>query len=60
MALGTLGVGKSHLMNTLAGSGNFKVGDSAESVTKGFSILNVGSMTLIDTPGLNDMDIPLL
>ena len=37
MALGTLGVGKSTLMNAIANNITFKTSDSAESVTKGFS-----------------------
>ena len=61
IALGTLGVGKSTLMNAFSASktGEFAVGDGAESVTKEFKAFDMGDLTLIDTPGLNDVDIPL-
>ena len=64
VVLGTLGIGKSTLLNRIAGGENFKTSDDAEGCT-----LKPGSVkyyhggkatTVIDTAGLNDPGMPLI
>ena len=60
MVLGTLGTGKSTLMNRLHG-GDTNVFDASYSefgVTQKPEIIELENFTLIDTPGLNDPKIP--
>lgn len=58
LVLGTLGIGKSTLLNTLGGS--FVTSDDVEGCTQEFMINNeVPNFDLVDAPGLNDMDMPL-
>jgi len=51
LVLGNTGVGKSALLNALAGQDAFKVGDGIISETKQSSYTTINNMLMIDTPG---------
>ena len=61
--MGTLGIGKSTLLNKIAGGENFETSDSADGCTQNPSSITYQSggkaTTVIDTAGLNDTALPL-
>ena len=60
MVLGSIGDGKSTMLNRLAGQeGMFRAARSVKSVTQHPKVCELNCYNLIDTPGLNDARIPL-
>jgi small GTP-binding protein len=62
--MGTLGIGKSSLMNWIADKECFKVSDQAEGCTQEWNEVTFeedgNEIILVDTPGTNDPNIPHL
>ena len=59
LAMGTLGVGKSTVLNRILGSAKFECSDRPTGVTQDFAAYETADFTILDTPGLNDMDMLL-
>ena len=61
IVFGTLGVGKSTLMNRIAGSDQFQTSDGSEGCTQKVARYEIPGkgITVIDTPGTNDPDMSL-
>ena len=59
LAMGTLGVGKSTVLNRILGSEKFECSDRPTGVTQDFTAYETADFTILDTPGLNDMEMPL-
>ncbi len=60
LAMGTLGVGKSTVLNRIIGSDMFTANRSVAGVTKNFALHECGDFDVLDTPGLNDPELPLI
>ena len=59
LPIGTLGTGKSTFLNTCLGYQGCAVNDEPEGCTQNFNIVDTDLATLIDTPGLNDPNMPI-
>ena len=57
MVIGTLGVGKSTVLNRIAESNVFFAKDQVERCTTDFGMHEAQDFCLLDTPGLNDPDM---
>ena len=60
MVFGTLGVGKSAILNKLADADVFAAKRSVKRVTTGFNLQEANEMSLLDAPGLGDLNMTLL
>ena len=60
ITIGTLGVGKSTLLNCLAAAEVFAAKRSVKRVTTDFNLHEADTFALIDCPGLGDLNMPLI